>query len=961
MFCLSPLAPTLWSMQSFISYVYDIMLDRATAWTTSLLILLLFIASADVHAQDKQPLDHDVYSIWNQMHTSSISDDGDHVLYVLGPENEDDTLRVDRADGSHVLDVPRGGVDAQFTASDRHVIARINPPEDEENDDPPADSLAVVDLDAEDVMRIPEIQSYALPEENGTWLAYRHADVDDAEENGEGNGNDENDNNGNGERPDAGNPLTLYNLDTGDETTFEHATSHFEFTDDGDWLVYAAATPDSTDDGVYAVDTETGEQTPMLTGPGSYEELTLDEDGTQAAFLTNRDDVDADEPEYTLYRGDLGAEATLVADQTTDGVPEDWWVSEHGSVSFSDDGTRLFFGTRPTPREDTTATLRGEEVEVDVWHWEDPRPQPAQLEQRDQELQRTYQAVAHLDEDERVVQLAREEIPDVTVGDNGNADVAVANTNRPYRKQMSWDFPTYYDIYLIDVTTGEERLIKEEFQSPGQLSPDADYVMWWNLYESEWYAQSTEPGSEPINLTEAVPHSLSNHMHDRPYPAPPYGAAGWTEDDAQFLVYDQYDVWAIDPEAPEDAYAVTGETGRDQNLTFRHVDLDDDDAIDPDEAQLFHTFDNETKAAGYHRGDLGGGALDELVMMDRHFSGLQKAEDADRLLFQREDVQEFPDLWTADLDFDGMQRVSHANPQQDNYRWATAELMSWTSLVGEDLDGILYKPEDFDPDEEYPMMVYFYNRHSDGLHQHEPQRPHRSVINRTFYASRGYVVFVPDVVYEEGYPGQSAYNSIMPAVTQLADRSYIDGDRVGIQGHSWAGYQISYLVTRTDFFAAAAPGAPVSNMTSAYGGIRWGSGRSRQFQYERTQSRIGGSLWEYPMRYWENSPLFEADRITTPLLIMHNDDETAVPWEQGIELFMALRRLDRPAWLINYNDQPHWPVEYHLMVDWQMRMQQFFDHFLMDEPAPQWIEEGIPATEKGRTLGYELDEDSNDE
>jgi dipeptidyl aminopeptidase/acylaminoacyl peptidase len=159
------------------------------------------------------------------------------------------------------------------------------------------------------------------------------------------------------------------------------------------------------------------------------------------------------------------------------------------------------------------------------------------------------------------------------------------------------------------------------------------------------------------------------------------------------------------------------------------------------------------------------------------------------------------------------------------------------------------------------------------------------------------------------------------------------------------------MVTRTNLFAAAEAGAPVANMVSAYGGIRWGTGMSRMFQYERTQSRIGGSLWDKPLRFIENSPIFTADKIETPMLMMHNDEDTAVPWEQGIEFFVALRRLGKPVWLLNYNGEPHGLRKTQNQKDWATRMQQFFDHYLMDAPAPVWMEEGVPGILKGKTLG----------
>ncbi len=922
-----------------------------TCWTLALGLLLAVCSGPLATAQ--QALDHDDYAIWNQIHTQALSPDGESVLYVLGPEHGDDTLRVARANGTPVLDVPRSAHDAQFTASSQHVITRIVPPHDHEADDEdnaPHDSLAIASLSSGDVERIADVQSFRIPQENGQWLAYHHADTTQAD----GAAPDTT-------RDDAGQTLTLRNLERGTERTYEHVTNEYAFSPSGDWLVFARATPDSTGDGVFAVPTQTGDVRPLLTGPGSYTNLTIDDEGEQVAVLTNRDDLEseaiaADAPAHTLYRAALAEDAERIAGWQADGLPDNWWVSPHGSLSFSDDGTRLFFGTAPQPAPDTTATLVGEPVQVDIWHWQDERPQSVQLNDREEELQRSYQAVAHLDDGNRIVQLATEDRPEVEVGSNGNADLAVANTSRPYQQEMSWDFPSYYDVYLVDVNTGAARQVQEQVQYPASLSPEAEYLTWWDGTAKTWWAQSVESGSPAVDLGAAIDAPLYNEDHDRPYPPFPYGSAGWLADDEAVLIYDRFDAWAVDPSSPDTPTNLTGGLGRAESIQFRIRQLDDEaDALAPNEPLMLHAFHTETKASGYYEGTVDGDAPTERIMMDRHFSGLTQAADSDRLLYQREDVSEFPDLWTATPDFDAPVQVSTANPQQSDYRWSTAELTSWTALTGEELDGIIYKPDDFDASATYPLMVYFYERNSDNLHNHWAPAPHRSIINPTFYASRGYVVFVPDIVYEEGYPGESAYNSIMPGVTELADAPYIDRERIGVQGHSWGGYQIAYMITRTDLFAAAEAGAPVSNMTSAYGGIRQRTGRSRMFQYEQTQSRIGGSLWQYPERYWENSPLFYADRISTPLMMMHNDEDGAVPFEQGVELFMAMRRLGTPAWLINYNGQPHWPTEYHLKVDWQRRMQQFFDHYLMNADAPPWLDEGIPATEKGRTLGYEVE------
>ncbi|MBK7939992.1 MAG: S9 family peptidase [Lewinellaceae bacterium] len=336
-----------------------------------------------------------------------------------------------------------------------------------------------------------------------------------------------------------------------------------------------------------------------------------------------------------------------------------------------------------------------------------------------------------------------------------------------------------------------------------------------------------------------------------------------------------------------------------------------------------------------------------------------KAKNANNLVFTRENFKTFPDLlWgrvpNAEKEAADYVAISNANPQQSEYRWGDVDLVQWTSLSGEKLSGLLVKPENFDPAKQYPMVVNFYEKLSDGLYQHRAPDFHRSQINWTFFASRGYLVFAPDIPYRTGYPGESAYDAIVSGVTALISKGFVDPKRVGLQGHSWGGYQAAYIVTRTNMFTCAEAGAPVANMTSAYGGIRWESGLSRAFQYEHQQSRIGGTLWDYPMRYLENSPLFSLPKVQTPLLILHNDKDGAVPWYQGIELFSGLRRLGKPAWLLNYNDEPHWPVKLQNRIDFQTRMQQFFDHYLLGAPQPQWMGRGVPPMEKGILQGLEV-------
>ena len=642
------------------------------------------------------------------------------------------------------------------------------------------------------------------------------------------------------------------------------------------------------------------------------------------------------------------------------GMPEGWWVSEHGELSFSDSGSRLFFGTAPRPEPEPEDTLLDEEkIRLDLWHWQDPLIQPMQKLRAEEERKRTYRAVVHLDRGDRIVQLATPELPEVEVGSDGDARWALAESNVPYRRLVGIEAPGYVDLWLIDVRTGDRRRVVTERQAvASQLSPDSRYLAWYDAAERHWFATPTA-GGKVVNLTAGIPYPVWDEDEDHPMPPYPYGGAGWTEGDREVLLYDRYDVWAVDPSGRAEPRVVTDGYGRDRGIELRHVDLDrEEEAIDPDAPLLLSAFDLADKRGGFYRDRVTGRTAPErLVLAPKYFGRPSRAEHADVLLYTREDVTEFPDLWVADAGFDGARRISDVNPQQKDFVWATAELVEWLSDDGVPLQGLLYKPEDFDASKEYPMMVYFYERNSDNLYRHYPPLPHRSVIRPTFYASRGYIVFIPDIVYEDGYPGESAMDAVMPGTLKLAAEPWVDEDNVGVQGHSWGGYQIAYMVTRTDFFKAAEAGAPVSNMTSAYGGIRWGSGLSRMFQYERTQSRLGASLWDARDRYIENSPLFYLDQVETPLLIMHNDEDGAVPWYQGIELFMGLRRLGKPAWMVVYNEQPHWPITEAMKRDWNIRLQQYFDHFLKGAPAPEWMVEGIPATEKGRNLGLELVEE----
>ena len=935
------------------------------------LIILLSSLFSQIGLAQKKPLTHEVYDQWKDIDAQQISNNGEHVVYEVNPAQGDGNLYLHQTNENSTQTFSRGQ-QPTFTYDSRFVVFKIAPPydtvrhmklADKKDEDLPKDSLAFIDLESGQIAgEYERIKSYRLPEKAGGWLAFLHeSPLDSATESEEGS--TQTDNNAlttvlkvKADKPE-GNELVLVNLETKEEWRYERVNSYL-FSEDGSRLAFTQVAGDSTGSaGVITFDTELQNVFPIDTGKVSYKQLTLSRDGSSVAFLASEDSLKADDRYHHLYLWSEENETALVADTSASSLPNNWMVSEHGSLDFSYDGERLFFATAPRPveyaYEEDTTILDDERVKVDVWSWKDPYIQPMQLERQKEEQKRSYAAVYHLTT-QQTSQLGSPEIPTIRFDRDRRLTHAIGIDDTPYRKEISWEYPFRRDAYLVNINSGETKKIIEKTTGYPSISPNGGYAYWYESTDSSWHAYHIA-SEKTINLTQNIDANFYYELNDVPALPGAYGSAGWTKDDEHILLYDYYDIWKVYPKTLE-ATNLTNGYGRENEIAFRYQQLNPEEyAIPANDGIVVSAFDRKTKQSGYFAEHTGNDRPPEKLILDNYrFYGLEKALDSDEVIYRKSSFSEFPDVWLSSTDFGESTELSEANPQQQDYLWGSVELVSWKSADGTPLDGLLYKPENFDPNQQYPMMVYFYERSSDNMHRHRAPAPSRSIINFSFYVSRGYLLFVPDIVYKEGYPGESALNAVVSGTLNIMEKGFVDPDRIGMQGHSWGGYQSAYIVTRSNLFRAVESGAPVSNMTSAYGGIRWGSGMSRMFQYERTQSRIGGSLWEYPLRYIENSPLFMADKIKTPLLLLHNDEDTAVPWEQGIELFVALRRLNKPAWMLNYNGEPHWVTKYNNQKDFTKRMQQFFDHYLMDEPAPAWMEEGLPAKLKGKTLRYEV-------
>lgn len=900
--------------------------------------------------QAKKPLTHDVYDFWKDITERKITDNGQYFVYGQNPQEGDGEVIVHDFNSGQKKSYPRGS-GISLTADSRFAVFKIKPQlqlvKDQrrikkKKEELPKDSLGIVDLQTGVIHKYPSVSSFRLPEKSGSRVAFlseaRIVKPDSASASAK---KTKKENEENGFR------LTVRDLLKGTEQQFGFV-KEFSFSENGQWLAFTSTGNDSTQKaGVFLL--ESGKTEPITLFEGhakqKFTNFSFAKTNDQLAWIADLDTNAKTQVRLPkLYYWKNGQnQAQLLADETNQPGPQNWYVNAHYKPVFSKDGQKLFFGTNPKVIVADTTLLPEEIVNVEVWHWQDQQLQTQQKVNLERDRKKSYLAVYHT-RSNKMVQLANPEWDAVELADEGNADIVLAKSTKKYAHEH-WDWNPKQDVAVISLTDGSHRLVKEKLEGNARISPLGKYVYWFSNPDSAWFAYDTR-ALKLHQLTTNRTVSFTDETDDHPDFPSPYGIAGWTQNDESIVINDRYDLWEFRP-GNTDGKKLTN--GREYQRTYRYVSLDPEARnITLDAQTLLSTFDENSKKTGFYRLSLHDTKPVQLLEGDFKIgNAVIKAKNADRLLFTKESFRDFPDWHSADTQLKRITRVTEANPQQAAYSWGSVELISWTAGDGTPLQGLLYKPENFDPSKKYPLMVYYYEKNTDNLHSHFVPKPIRSYVNFSYFASNGYLVFVPDIVYQIGHPGKSAYNCLIPGVLNLISQGFVNEERIGISGHSWGGYQTAYLVTQTNLFRAAEAGAPVSNMTSAYGGIRWDSGLTRQAQYERTQSRIGGTLWEKPMEYIENSPLFFAPKVQTPLLMMHNDDDGAVPWYQGIEFYMALKRLNKPVWMLNYNGEKHGLGQRQNMKDFTVRLYQYFDHYLKDAPAPAWLTEGLPMVEKG--------------
>jgi dienelactone hydrolase len=924
--------------------------------------ILIAVAQLSAGGNSKKRLSHDVYDSWIRVTGESIANDGAHVMYTLEPQEGDARLIVMPRTGGGADTIARG-TGGKFSQGSDFAVFTIRPlfsaikkarDDKKKGDDAPKDSLGILTLATHALEKIPRVKSFRLPEKGSGWLAYQlEKAAPDTSKKSRPHKGDAPDEKADEKKEEKGTTVVFRELASGREYTFPFARD-YALSKDGKHLIVTTTGNDSTlAPGVFVFSTATERTDTIARGKGSYRQPAWDEQGSQAAFVADRDTSKSKQRFFALHYWKAGADsAGRIVDTLTPGMYAHWLVSENGRVWFSKDGARLFFGTAPVPMPEDTTLIDEETAKLDIWSWQDGQIQSQQLKDLDDEKKRSYAAVFNLAE-RRFVQIADTLLPSVATGDEGNAQLALGMSNLPYRRAETWEGTPSYDVSSVDVKTGAKMRLLTGIRGGVSLSPGGRFITWYDRKKKNWFSLPIN-GGVPVNMTAGVGVPLYDELNDVPSDPGPYGTPGWGAGDSLFLFYDRFDLWGADPTGRGGARCLSAGAGRRAHVRYRYARLDPEERfITPGAMMLLRAFNEKDKSAGFARMEAGATAPPRTLLITGHaYPAVAKALNGAGVLFERESFTEATNLFVTDTGFSSPERISDSNPQQGEYLWGSARLITWKGADGKLLEGLLYTPESFDPGKKYPMIVYYYERNSDLLYRYIPPAPSASTVNISLYVSRGYIVFVPDIRYRVGYPGKSAYDCIIPGVRYLLAKGFVDGARMGLQGQSWGGYQTAYLVTRTHMFRAAMAGAAVSNMTSAYGGIRWESGLARMFLYEKEQSRIGATLWQRPDLFIENSPLFRADSVRTPLLMMNNDADGAVPWYQGIEFFNALRRLDRPVWMLVYNGEAHNLVQRKNRKDLSVRMLQFFDHYLMDGPAPAWMAQGLPATEKGKVLKY---------
>jgi len=914
-------------------------------------------------AEGPKILNLEDYPLWSRVGNIALSPDGVWMAYSYDPNDGDSTLHVRNLDSDQIHEVERGS-GPRFSDDSRWVAFMVSAEGagggrggrgggrgGRGGGGGGGREAQIMDLVSGEIVSVADAASFTFSDDGAFFVVKRRSSDDEAEH--------------------EGTDLILRDLSTGLAQNIGNV-DEFAFNEQSDTLAYTVDAAGGTGNGLYVMELESRTLRPLDTSTQRYSQLSWNEEGSSVAVLrgeTEEGDVQRTNtmiafvnPGEELVRFDFDPAQAA-------GFPEGMVLSELRSLDWSEDDSRIFVGIKEQESEEPEPEDEDEDEEtanVDVWHWADERVQSVQEVRADRDRRATYTAVVHLS-DRKFVRLTDEAMPTVTLSEDGT--FAIGRLDKPYRYDVTWG-GSRADYYQVDTASGARRLLVEGLGRAMGLSPDGSWYLY--LSDEKVRVQNVETG-EITDLSDEAGVDFVNRQDDHPYEQPAYGLTGWSEDDDWVLLNHRYDIWALPlPSNDRDPVNLTAGIGDREQIRFRYLRLGEGGGgggrggfggggggpteIDLAEPMFLSAYGDRTKKSGYYTVTFGE-EPQALVFEDKAIGSLRKADDADRIIFTEQTFVEFPDYWVADdlgaTAFSSARKVTDANPQQADFEWSPGSvLIDYTDERGNELQATLALPAGYEEGKRYPMLVYFYELMSQNHHSYSmptyDDRPHFST-----YTSNGYLVLRPDIVYTEGQPGTSAVDDLISSIQEVIDLGYADPDRIGLQGHSWGGYQSSFVLTQTDIFAAVVTGAPVTNLTSFYNELYKSSGNVQQGIMERGQVRMGITPYEDWDLYVSQSPVHQAENITTPFLILHGTEDGSVDWHQGLEYYNAARRLGKEVILLSYPGEGHHLSNRANQKDFQIRMKEFFDHYLMDKPAPEWMTQGVPFLKKSGGAGRE--------
>jgi dipeptidyl aminopeptidase/acylaminoacyl peptidase len=913
-----------------------------------ILIFLVFIVAFSLSAQEeKKVLSLEDYPQWKHILSPAISGDGHWISYALHPNGGDATLYFKdlTSDKRHEISFGSG---AKFSEDSRWAAYLIGVSREEakklQKDKKPIPTKGeLLDLKTGDKYTIENTSDIDFSK-NAKFFAAKKAQLDKGAKH-------------------KGTDLVIRNLEISLSQNIGNV-GEYRFNKPGTMLAYTVDAANKEGNGVYLMKLMTGRVLPLDTGEADYAQLAWDEEGTALAFLKGKQNKDFWEKDNVLlaFTG-LEGESSIryEYDSTKDSeFPKDMVISErvqprrgrgfgparsedNRALTWSKDLSRVFCGIKE--QEKKPEKSKEDLPDVDIWHWKDEQIQSVQARRFQYEVNFTYRSVFLLRE-KKFLRLADKNMRTIILTRDGNW--GVGRDAMPYLSDVE---TLQADYYLLDTSSAERTPIVKGIKRTLGLSPHSSHFLY--VKDKQIWVYDFEKGIT-TNISAKAPVAFVDEEDDHPDEKPPFGLTGWTKDGNAVIVDHKYDLWllSLDGKDPVDICRGLGDK---EEIRFRYVQLDPEEKfIDTSKTLLLSAYGEWTKKSGFYSLRIGE-APQNLIFADKSFGFPRKAKKADKILYTIETFVEFPDLHVSGMDFADAKEITDANPQQKDYAWGRRILVDYSNSKGQKLQATLTLPAGYEEGKKYPMLVYFYEKMSQRHHQYSmptyDDRPHMSA-----YASDGYLVLMPDIVFEIGKPGTSSMDCISAAVKKVIDLGYADPERIGLQGHSWGGFQSSFIVTQTDMFACVVSGAPPTCIEGEFNQVFKSSGNNNHSYYSRSQGRMGTDPWKDHELYRSQSAIQNADKITTPFMLLHGTEDGSVDWIQSLEYYNAARYLGKEVIFLSYPGEPHHLAKEENQKDFQIRMKQYFDHYLKGKPMPDWMSNGIPYVKKKRLLDAQKEE-----